>query len=83
MSMKFPVKHTEDESFYLSAKIFFFFFSRGGEKTSVANRFVQLFASDLVSQDGVPLLCYWGLYCFGALLFQIKIQKNCFKRIYF
>lgn len=75
MSMKFPVKHTEDESFYLSAKIFFFFFLRGGGETSVANRFVQLFASDLVSQDGVPLLCYWGLYCFGALLFQIKIQK--------
>ena len=57
MYMKFPVKHTEDKSFYLSAKVFF-----EGEKKKILSSqcVVQLFASKVVSQDGVPLLCFYG-----------------------
>lgn len=47
MSMKFPVKHTEDKSFYLSAKIFLEGKKKQktnkkirAKKTSVANPFV-------------------------------------------
>lgn len=66
MSMKFPVKHTEDKSFYLSAKIFF-----GGEeknKNKQKNKSEKNLSSQSVCfsdlhqnwlvQDGVPLLCY-------------------------
>lgn len=69
MSMKFPVNTQRTNHLYLSAKI-----CKEKKPSVVANPLFSYFALRLDGQDGVPLLCYGGIYC--LVLYFLRLNSK-------